>query len=101
MEAGKVAIVARDIEKQNHYIQKAQKIVLELMASLDMARGAEISQNLLALYTFILEQLVAANVEDRTEPIDFAMRTMSELRESWVEVDKSVRAPMVEVPLAA
>ena len=101
MEQGKVSMAARDIQKQNHYIQKAQRIVMELMSSLDMVKGGEIAKNLLALYTYVLEELVSANIEDRSECLDRAMRTLTELRESWVEVEKITRAGVQEVPLAA
>src|SRR5438874_1610746 len=54
MEAGRHAMIAKDVEKQNASLQKAQKIVMELMSCLDMQNGAEIARNLLALYTYAL-----------------------------------------------
>lgn len=102
MEAGKAAMNNGDLEKQNHSLQRAQRIIMELMSSLDMERGGEISTNLLALYTFVIEQLVKANIEDVTSPIDHAMHTMSELRESWVQIDRlNKQAPPEEIQLAA
>jgi flagellar protein FliS len=92
MEAGKHAMIAKDLEKQNSSLQRAQKIVMELMSCLDMENGAEIARNLLALYTYALEQLVEANVKDDPTAIDRCMKIFSELRESWVLIESSIRS---------
>ena len=96
MEAGKHAMLAKDLEKQNQNLQRAQKIVLELMSCLDMQRGAEIAKNLLALYTYALQQLVEANLKDDPAGIDRTIKIFSELRESWVEIEKTVRPAAAE-----
>lgn len=101
MEAGKYGIDQGDLELQNKNLQKAQKIVMELMSCLDMEKGGEIAKNLLALYTYILNELVEANIGDRAEPIDRCIKILCDLRESWIEVDKSTRIQASEVPLAA
>lgn len=92
MNGAKVAMEARDLYKQNDQIQRAQKIVAELMSSLDMEKGGEIAQNLLSLYSFVYNQLVEANIEDRPELIDDAMLVMTQLRESWAVLEENSRA---------
>ncbi len=96
MENGRFAMEGGDLHRQNDQIQRAQKIIFELMATLNMEKGGEISRNLMSLYTFIIEQLLNANVEDRTEPIDQALKIVRELREGWVEIERMTR--MGEVP---
>lgn len=91
MEQGKAAMATGNRFRQNQQIQRAQQIVMELMSTLDMVRGGEISTNLLALYTYIIEQLLTGNIEDQVEPIERSIRIMSELRESWNELDKIAR----------
>jgi flagellar secretion chaperone FliS len=91
MESGKHFMQAKEVEKQNNSLQRAQKIVMELMACLDMHNGGDIAKNLLGLYTYCLEQLVEANLKDDPSGIDRTIRIFSELRESWVEIEKSVR----------
>jgi flagellar protein FliS len=91
MEAGKHAMRAKDLEKQNSSLQRAQKIVMELMSCLDMENGADIAKNLLALYTYALEQLVDANMKDDPAGIDRTIKIFSELRESWVSIESSIR----------
>ena len=85
-------MAARDYERQNRDLQKAQKIVMELMSCLDMQNGGDIAKNLLALYSYIVNELVTANVEDKPEGIDRSLKILSSLRESWIEVEKSIRS---------
>lgn len=101
MEAGKYGIEHKDLELQNQNLQKAQRIVMELMSCLDMDKGGEIAKNLLALYSYVLNELVEANVGDKIEPIDRCIKILCELRESWVEVEKMTRVQANEAPLAA
>ncbi|MCO5295715.1 MAG: flagellar export chaperone FliS [Fimbriimonadaceae bacterium] len=89
MEAGKHAMAHRDIPKQNESLQRAQKIVFELMACLDMESGGEIARNLMSLYTYVVNELIDANVTDKPEGIDRSMRVLSDLRESWVQIAKA------------
>ena len=56
-----------------------------------MEKGGEVSKNLFALYGYVLNELVAANVEDKPEPIERSIRVLSDLRESWAEIDKATR----------
>ncbi len=91
MEAGKAAILKKDLDSQNRELQKAQKIVFHLMATLDMDRGEHISSNLLSLYNYVIEQLVHANIHDQTEPIDNALKVFVELRSGWIALDEMTK----------
>jgi flagellar protein FliS len=93
MEAGKHAVQKGDLASQNSSLQRAQRIVMELMSCLDMKEGGEVAKNLLALYTYVLNELVQANVHDDPDAIDRSIRILSELRESWVGIDKMQREP--------
>lgn len=90
MAAGREAVVAGELEKQNEHLQKAQRIVFELMSCLDMARGGEVASNLLALYGYVINELVAGNVNDDPAAIDRAMKVMDDLRDGWVSISRAV-----------
>ncbi|MBI1756016.1 MAG: flagellar export chaperone FliS [Fimbriimonas ginsengisoli] len=91
MEAGRHAMLAGEIDKQNTSLQRAQHVVTELMACLDMEQGGEVATNLFALYSFALNQLVEANISDKTEAIDACIKIFSDLRESWVRLEADLR----------
>lgn len=101
MEAGKHAMESGDLEKQNDNLQRAQRILMELMSCLDMEQGGEIATNLLALYSYVLNELVQGNLEDKPEHIERCMQIISELRESWVLLEESQRQMPSEEPRLA
>lgn len=88
-ETSKAMMLQKDIDKQNHYFKKAQAIVMELMSCLDMDKGGDVSTNLLSLYNYILQQSVEANLTDDPVKVDECIRILSELRGSWVEIERS------------
>jgi flagellar protein FliS len=77
---------SRDLESRHTNLIKAQKIIAELLSSLDMKRGGEVATNLQRVYTFMLQQLVEANLNDKIAPIDEVLGMLRELRESWADV---------------
>lgn len=87
-EEGKRAMIEKNYEVQNDKLQRAQKIVMELMGSLDFEKGGEIAKNLLGLYEFTLNELIEGNITDSPERIANAQSTLRELREAWVVIQK-------------
>lgn len=88
MEEGKRAMAAKDLDTQNTKLQRAQKIVVELMSTLNIQQGGDIARNLLGLYTFVVNELVEGNINDDPSRIENAMKTMSELREGWARLEQ-------------
>lgn len=79
---------AKDLVAQNTNLIKAQKIVSELMASLNRETGGEVAESLTRVYIYLLEQLLDANLHDRAESVEGVLSLLRELRESWAEVDR-------------
>lgn len=77
------AMQNRQYEQQNYYLQRAQRILAELISSLDFTRGGEIAENLFRLYTYMYNQLVEANLQDSVERAQHVVNLLSELREAW------------------
>ena len=76
-------IEAACIEKFHGHLAKAQEIITELMVSLDMERGGEIAQNLMALYTFFNRELIDICINHEREKL-LSVRTMiHDLYSSW------------------
>lgn len=82
------AMQARDYQEQNTNLLKAQRIIGELMSSLNKETGGEVAANLLRVYTYVLEQLVEANLHDRADLIEGVLGLLRELRETWAEIDR-------------
>ena len=65
------AMAAKDLPVQHENLLKAQRIIAELLGSLNREKGSEVADNLARLYTHMLEQLVVANLHDQsgTHPV--------------------------------
>ena len=84
---GMEAMNTKRYEDKNYYLVKAQRIVSELLGSLNREAG-EVSGNLMRIYMYMLERLVDANVQDNPQHIQEVIGLLDGLRESWVEVDR-------------
>lgn len=85
-------IEAENIERIHQHILKAQDVITELMASLNMDAGGEIAENLLSLYSFFNQQLFQANMQKDPQPLKTVCDMMTELREAWQHVVNSTAA---------
>ncbi|MGC8782935.1 MAG: flagellar export chaperone FliS [Armatimonadota bacterium] len=93
LRQGQTAMQQGDREKQNHYLVRAQRIITELASSLDMEAGGDIAANLMALYQFMHEQLVLANLQDDVDKVQKVREMLESLREAWAQVEIAVREP--------
>lgn len=93
LNAAKAHMEEGNLYKQNENCQRAQDIVAELISCLDLERGGEIAQNLFALYTFVYDRIVQANVEDTPIYLDQAMKVLIDLRESWSQLERQTARP--------
>ncbi|MCQ2596419.1 MAG: flagellar export chaperone FliS [Treponema sp.] len=79
-------IQAKNIEQFGKYLQKAEAIISELEVSLDMEKGGEIAKNLMSLYLFFNEELMAANISKDKEKIMSVLNMLKDLTESWRQI---------------
>jgi len=82
------AIVDKDLKKAHENLVKTQNIYYELITSLDVNKGGEWAQNLMAIYSFIVDKLIEANMKKNVEIIDEVMPLIEEIRETWNEAYK-------------
>ncbi|MDD5092526.1 MAG: flagellar export chaperone FliS [Candidatus Wallbacteria bacterium] len=98
-EAG---INGKNVEKAHNSIIKVQKIVTELMVSLNLELGGDIARNLQSLYVYVNRRLLAANVKKDREIIGEVREIISSLRNAFADiVKKSVRPKTEPGPVAA
>lgn len=84
-----------DYKNRSHYIYKAIRIIQSgLRMSLDHEVGGDIAVNLDALYIYMTNQLVKANIEVIEEPIKEVIRLLTELRGAWQQISKTDAAKM-------
>ena len=67
----------------NNNILRAQEIVYELNASLNLEQGGELAVTLRALYHYIHGRLTQSNLRKERSGIDEAIARLTVLREAW------------------
>ena len=70
----------------NTNILKTQDIINELLFSLNMNEGGEISKNLFNLYMYFKRELLQANVQKDAEIIKKIVSLLKELRSAWDKI---------------
>ncbi len=81
-------IEEKDMPRANEAMQKAQKILNHLNATLDMQY--EISHNLAALYEYFLRLIIQANVRKDSAPLKEIIPMVSSLRDTFKEAERIV-----------
>jgi flagellar protein FliS len=69
-------------------ISRANAIVMELNATLDMERGGEIASNLRSIYLFLNRHLTEASRETSPEKIAQAIPMLADLRDAFAQAAK-------------
>ncbi|QHS23280.1 flagellar export chaperone FliS [Virgibacillus sp. MSP4-1] len=85
----KKAMNETNYETKNTNIQKAQRIIQELMVTMDPE--SDISDQVMPLYDYINRRLMEANIENDPEILDEASELVTEFRDTWKEVIQITR----------
>lgn len=80
----KTAIADKNIEEKNTNIQKAQKIIQELMVTLNM--DLEVSKILMSLYDYMNRRLIEANIKNDVAILEEVEGYVTEFRDTWKQV---------------
>lgn len=78
-----VFINDNNLSAANTCFLKAQDIVDELRASLNLTAGGKIANNLLVVYQFIYDSLVNANIKKDAAHAEDALKVLVEIRDGW------------------
>jgi flagellar secretion chaperone FliS len=84
------SIHRKDYSAKNENLKRSQEIIDELMITLNM--NYEISHNLYALYQFIKENLIKSNMKMDVESLEYCIKMVQELRDTWAEALKSLKS---------
>jgi flagellar secretion chaperone FliS len=80
----KTAIAEKNIEMKNTNIQKAQKIIQELMVTLNPE--LEVSKSMMPLYDYVYRRLIEANIKSDVAILDEVEEFVTDFRDTWKQV---------------
>ncbi len=84
--AARIHLQAGAIRERSLSIVKAEKIIHELMFSLDHEQGGKISRSLASLYSYMQERLIEANSKQAAPPLMEVEQLLSTLLEAWIAI---------------
>ncbi len=86
MEAGETAQKGAAISKAIDLVSSGLK------ASLDMASGGELAERLAALYDYMAQRLLFANMKNNLAALDEVSELLGSLRDAWAQIAPSQSA---------
>lgn len=89
--AAKGAIERGDVALKGESITKAIAIAGGLDDCLDMEKGGELADNLRALYVYMGDRLLQANVNSDVAILDEVSRLMREIKSGWESIPEEFR----------
>lgn len=88
-KAGIDGVRRQDIQSAHAGFVRAQQIISELNTTLDMERGGHIATQLRAIYIFVSQLLMQANLQKVAQPAEQAVNLLEELLSAWMEVSRT------------
>lgn len=80
----RIAMNNQDNDGKNMYLQKAQRVISELMATLD--QDHDLSRDMMQLYDYIRRCLIDANIKNDLALLDEAEKHVTMFRDTWKQV---------------
>ncbi len=72
-------------DKRSYYINKTYAILAEFAATLDRNQDAGLADNLDALYHYMQQQLMEANLKNDPQPVHAVKKMLLDLRQTWAQ----------------
>lgn len=96
-----LAIEANQIEDRTHAINHALVVIAHLEGSLNFELGGDVARNLERFYNMLRRKVVEAQFQTSKEILNELIVLLLDLRDAWIEVDRSISAPRTAVTEAA
>lgn len=91
MVHAKVAIEKKHFEAKSEHLSKASAIIEALRGCLDFDAGGEVTENLYALYSYMIDRLIDASVKNDGEIVTEVSNLLKEIKSAWDAIPHDVR----------
>jgi len=92
VRVAKAKLHEKKIAEKGKNISKALAIVSELINTLDHDVGGQLARDLEALYMFMMDKLIEANLTNKIEDLEVVEKLLTTLYEAWTDVVTNPRA---------
>ena len=92
----KGAMERGEFASKSELISKGSAILLHLRDTLDMEAGGDVSQNLFALYDYMITRIGDAHIQNDLNILDEVSNLLTPIRDAWVQIPESAKAEAYE-----
>ena len=91
MVLAKVAIERKHLEAKSEHVSKASAILEALRGCLDFEVGGEVTENLYSLYSYMIDRLLDASINNDPTIIDEVSGLLKEIKSAWDAIPYDVK----------
>ncbi|MEH6393572.1 flagellar export chaperone FliS [Pseudoalteromonas sp.] len=91
MVLSRVAIEKKQLEAKSEHLSKASAIIEALRSCLDFELGGEVTENLYALYSYMIDRLIDASIKNDPEIVTEVSNLLKEIKSAWDAIPHDVR----------
>jgi flagellar secretion chaperone FliS len=96
LNRAQASMAANDMADKGREILRANDIINQFLVSLDYEAGGELINNLEALYLYMLEQILIANVKNDPAPLAVVVSLLATLKTGWEEAIATQRKQVAQ-----
>jgi flagellar protein FliS len=96
LNRAQASMAANDMADKGREILRANDIINQFLVSLDYEAGGELINNLEALYLYMLEQILIANVKNDPAPLAVVVSLLATLKSGWEEAIATQRKQVAQ-----
>ncbi|MDO4591556.1 MAG: flagellar export chaperone FliS [Comamonadaceae bacterium] len=87
LQSTKVAMEGQNVTEKIRHMTKAQRILQEgLIFGLDLEKGGELAENLLAVYDYCMVKLTQAHASNDVEKVEEVIQLIDPIAKSWAAI---------------
>lgn len=87
----KGCIERKDLSGKSQYLSKTTAIILNLRDTIEMKTNPEFSQNLYALYDYMLDKISDANISNTVAPLHEVSELLMPIRDAWAQIPDAAK----------
>lgn len=97
MAYAKGCMERKDLAGKSEHLSRVSAILLNLRDTLDLNIGGEVAQNLYALYEFMVQRLLDANVQNNLQIMDEVINLLLPIKTAWASIPEDAKQEAYEI----
>jgi flagellar protein FliS len=93
----KGCIDRKDFAGKSEHISRAIAILMNLRDTLELEIGREVADNLYALYDYMVQRLIDANVQNSLKIVDEVINILLPIKIAWSQIPESAKQEAYEM----